>query len=226
MFMRSLVIAGLAGVASLMMCTARADDAAVLAVANGATFVDPANADLHARPVLNLSLGQERAERSPNFTPYAARERETPRRYEMALGARGVGGLDVSIAQRASFGVDAHGDISSRGRGAELRLGRGVNMPRRKQADWDHPAWYAFAASDDEAVTWRPGVRNAFGDPGPSFALQDRVEIGDRQAGLTYERGPLQASLAYVERSVDARSNGRMISRDERFTGITLTMRH
>ncbi|HVZ98817.1 MAG TPA: hypothetical protein VG841_00730 [Caulobacterales bacterium] len=225
MLMRSLVIASLAGLASLAVNAAAAQEGPqAIAVYDGANFDDAASLDGKR---WTLSTQASSSEQTLAFAPYAAPAQRDSRRYEFEVGARGVAGLlDVSLAQHASIGADASGDISRRGRGAELRLGRGVNMPRQKRADWRHPILYGFVAADDEAITWRPGVRNAFGDSGSSFALQDRVEIGDRQAGITYERGPLQASLAYVERSVDARSGGRTYSRDERFTGITLTMRH
>ena len=87
-------------------------------------------------------------------------------------------------------------------------------------------SWYFFAASEDEALTWRPGVRNDFGGSSSSFALQERVEVGDMQAGISYESNGWEASLAYVEREVSFRSGSRTISQDEDFTGFTLTMRH
>ena len=85
---------------------------------------------------------------------------------------------------------------------------------------------YIFAGSEDEALIWRPGSRNALGGSGPSFAMQDRVEIGDRQAGITYEANGWQASFAYVEREIRVRAGGRNFNQDEDFTGLTLTMRH
>jgi hypothetical protein len=105
-----------------------------------------------------------------------------------------------------------------------LRLGRGLGGYRR-DAPSSEPVWYFFAASEDEALTWRPGVRNAFGGTGASFALQDQVEIGDIQAGITYERNGLQASLAYVEREISVTSGARTFTQDEAFAGVTLTMR-
>ncbi|MES1198760.1 MAG: hypothetical protein ABUS48_02125 [Pseudomonadota bacterium] len=231
MLLRSLVVAGLIGLASLTANGAKAQDSVTPpkpTFSGGISFFD-ANASFpRSGGKWNLNFSGNNAVQSSGY-PIAGFQydnRSTNRRYEVALGASGVGGIDVAIAQRASVGFDRSGDVSRHGRGAELRLGRGVNMPRRRTADWNNPTWYMFTAVDDEAITWRPGARNEFGDAGPSFALQDRVEIGDRQAGLTYERGPLQASLAYVERSVDARSFGRTISRDQRFAGFTLTMRH
>lgn len=89
------------------------------------------------------------------------------------------------------------------------------------------PRWYFFAASEDEALVWQPGQRNEFGGSGSSFALQDRVEIGDMQVGITYERYGIQASLAYVEREISVRTVGSQgFKQDENFAGFTLTMRN
>ncbi len=133
-------------------------------------------------------------------------------------------GFDVSLAQRATFGSNNDGDLDREGSGSELRLGRGLGGER---APSDEPSIYLFAASEDEALTWQPGAsRNSFGGEGSSFALQDRVEIGDMQAGVTYERGNIQASVAYVEREISTQTYGtQSISQDESFTGFTFTMK-
>ena len=233
MLLRSLVVLSLFGLASLTF-DATAQDAVAPpqpSLNPGISFFDADARFPRYGGKWNLTVSAESAAPANAFPLSGFQQsgdRGGVRHYEVAVGANGVGGLpvDVAIAQRASFGFDGSGDVSRHGRGAELKLGRGVNMPHWHARSWDNPTWYMFTAVDDEAITWRPGSRNDFGDPGPSFALQDRVEIGDRQAGVTYERGPLQASFAYVERSVDARTFGRTISRDERFAGVTLTMRH
>jgi hypothetical protein len=232
MLMRSLLVTGLIGLASLVAGVATAKDANApnTPVAfEGVSFFDP-HADFETPPRLGLTIREDRNDRFLAFS--GASHRDTPargsnHRYELALGARDIGGLpvDVSIAQRASFGFDAAGDLSRHGRGSELRLGRGVGMRRQQAATWDKPTWYAFLASDDEAVTWSPGTRSAFGGGGDGFALQDRVEIGDIQAGVTYEVGGLQASLAYVEREVSTHSGSQSFSQDENFAGLTITMR-
>ena len=57
------------------------------------------------------------------------------------------------------------------------------------------------------------------------FALQDRVEIGDVQAGVTYEVYGIQTSLAYVQRKMRTRVGANTYVQDENFAGITVTMR-
>ncbi len=150
--------------------------------------------------------------------------------FEFALTANGGAfgsPLDLSIAQRGNFNADEAGDVSRQGSGSELRVGQGLaERGDSGSAGADTPTWYVFAASDDEALTWNPGTRNAFGGSGSSFSLQDRVEIGDMQAGVTYEHRGIQASLAYVQRDVTAYVGVQSISRSENFAGLTLTMKH
>lgn len=132
--------------------------------------------------------------------------------------------LDISIAQRGSFGADRQGDLDRSAQGAEVRVGRGLaGGTRAAQAHGSR--WYVFAASDDEALTWRPGARRQIGGPSAAFSLQERVEIGDLQAGITYERYGVEASLAYVEREISTTVGVESISRAENFAGFTLTMR-
>lgn len=226
MFLRSLVVVGLVGLASLAAQIAQAEAPVAF---EGVSFTDAAPAQ---RPRIDLSLRDPGERRFADFgaaTRDFSRDGDTHRGVELALVASSrVGGVpvDVSFAQTASIGVSSDGDISRQGRGSELRLGRGLRASHGpRKTSWDSPAWYIFAASDDEALTWTPGVAGATRS-GPSFAVQDRVEIGDMQAGVTYEAGGLQASLAYVERDVSVTTGARTVSQDESFTGFTLTYRH
>src|SRR5690606_32809131 len=132
----------------------------------------------------------------PRFVaPALNSDNEEPRRLELELAA-GVGDnpLDVALAQRAPLGDNRNRVLDRSGRGAEVRIGQG--LIERRDAAGDTRSVYMFVASEDEALTWQPGVRNEFGGSGASVALQDRVEVGDLSAGVTYERNGVQASLA------------------------------
>jgi hypothetical protein len=131
--------------------------------------------------------------------------------------------LDVSIAQRASLGADRNGDVDRQGRGSEVRVGRGLVGERNEGATRN--STYVFVASDNEALTWQPGARSEFGGRGASFALQDRVEVGDLSAGVTWERNGVQTSLAYVEREQSTRVGNQSFSQEENFAGVTVTVR-
>ena len=54
---------------------------------------------------------------------------------------------------------------------------------------------------------------------------RDLVEVGDLSAGVTWERGGVQTSLAYVEREQSTRVGNQTYSHDENFAGVTVTMR-
>ncbi len=174
---------------------------------------------------LNLSVRDDAAVR---FTPNAQSELpdvQGPRRLELELAAGGGDSpVDVSVAQRASLGSDANGDVDRRGSGSELRVGRGI--VDRNNGNNRGSSVYAFVASDNEALQWRPGARSDFGGQGNSFALREQVEVGDMSAGVTYERNGVQASLAYVEREESIQVGHESFSQDRSFTGVTVTMRH
>lgn len=186
-------------------------------------FSDPASLS-RENPALNLSVRDDAAVRFAPAGQESFPEVQGPRRLELQLAAGGGDSpVDVSVAQRATFGADANGDIDRRGSGSELRVGRG--LVDRRANNGGGSSVYAFVASDNEALTWRPGERTDFGGRGQSFALQEQVEVGDMSAGVTYERNGVQASLAYVEREESTRVGAESFSQDQSFTGITVTMR-
>jgi hypothetical protein len=227
MLLRKLVVVGLVGICTLAANIATAEDAlapvATQVGVDGVSFADP-NQAFPDR--FSLSLGEGEAARFLSLAPTDAHRSADARRYELEFVASGAAaGFDLAFAQRGGLGFNDQGDIERRSRASELRLGRGLrDLPRSETSS--RPTWYIFAASEDEALVWRPGVRTEFGGAGSSFALQDRVEIGDIQAGITYEQNGWQASLAYVEREISVRSGARTFSQDEDFAGFTLTMRH
>jgi hypothetical protein len=147
-----------------------------------------------------------------------------PRRLELEVAAGGGNSpVDVSVAQRATLNADD--DSDRRGSGSELRIGRGL-VERREGGS--EPSVYMFVASEDEALTWQPGGgRSEFGGRGGGggLALEDRVEVGDMAAGVTYERNGVQASLAYVEREESTRVGRESYNQEQAFTGVTVTMR-
>jgi hypothetical protein len=193
------------------------------------SFEDPtaalSGADAAAAPGLDVSVRDNSAQRFAPVNPGHDDQGERPRRLELEVAAGGVNSpLDVSVAQRASFGADENGNVDRRGRGSEVRVGRGLVRDNRERSN-DRSAVYMFVASDDEALTWQPGSRSEFGGNGGGLALEDRVEVGDLSAGVTYERNGVQASLAYVEREEATRVGNQSFNQDQSFAGVTVTMR-
>jgi len=230
MLVRKLVVVGLVGLVTFAANYATAEDAGAPQTnyvgVEGANLVDPSDPFRDDR--FQLSVGEGTTPRFANLAPGPATRQSHDsdfRRYEVAVTARAAAGFDVSFAQRGGVGFNRAGDIQSRSRASELRLGRGLGM-RRDQPSGE-PRWYIFAASEDEALTWGPSGRSELdGAARNSFSLQDQVEIGDIQAGVTYERNGWQASLAYVQREISVTTGSRTYSHDEDFAGVTLTMRH
>jgi hypothetical protein len=187
-------------------------------------FSDP-NAITTDAPALDLSVRDDVAVRFSPTNNHELPEVQGPRRLELELAAGGEDApVDISIAQRASIGSDANGDVDRRGTGSELRVGRGLVGERDARANGS--SVYMFVASDNEALTWQPGARSDFGGSSDTFAMQERVEVGDMSAGVTYERNGVQASLAYVEREESTQVGNETFSQDQSFAGVTLTMRH
>ncbi|MFO1016604.1 MAG: hypothetical protein U1E03_03345 [Hyphomonadaceae bacterium] len=187
-------------------------------------FSDP-NTQLTEGAALDLRVRDDSTHRFNSLNAPASPTAEGPRRVELEVAAGGgESPIDISIAQRASLGGDDNGDLDHRGRGSELRVGRGL-VGQRDENGADRNSTYVFVASDDEALTWQPGTRNEFGGRGASLSLQDRVEVGDMSAGVTWERSGVQTSLAYVEREQSTRVGNQSYTHAESFTGVTVTMR-
>lgn len=193
------------------------DPMAALAGAPGADMTTPS---------LDVSVRDDASQRFAPINPTGETSSERPRRLELEVAAGGAGSpFDVSVAQRASFHADENGDLDRSGRGSELRIGSGLVEDNRGDRDNQGRSVYMFVASDNEALTWQPGSRSEFGGSGGSLALEDRVEVGDLSAGVTYERNGVQASLAYVEREESTRVGNESFSQDQSFAGVTVTMR-
>lgn len=172
---------------------------------------------------IDLDIRDDAVPRFAGDAPIEGYFAESPNRIELELAAGGGGApLDIAIAQRASLGSNSEGEINRRSSGAELRVGRGL-VERREGSN--SGSLYAFIASDDEALTWQPGARSEFGNPGGSVALQNQVQVGDHSAGVAYERSGVQASLAYVEREESTVVGQQSFSQDQSFAGVTVTIR-
>jgi hypothetical protein len=226
--LRKLVLVGLVGVTSLIANIAAADEAVApttaMIGASNVSFNDSANGG-SAPFALNFNTSARDRFAGLSAAQLTTSNDSSPNHYEVSLVAHGAANVDVALAHRSGFGVNREGDISRESRGSEIRVGRGL-LPMQRNGTPQQSRWYLFAGSEDQAIIWQPGARSEFGGAGQTLALQDRVEIGDRQAGITYETHGVQASLAYVERKVRVHVFGRRLSEDENFTGITLTMRH
>jgi hypothetical protein len=85
-------------------------------------------------------------------------------------------------------------EISSTAVGAVIEIGEDL----REGSDFENNTWYFFAGADAEALTYSP---NSIGRiTAGQFHLQDRIIVGDAQAGLGYRIGDADVSLSYMRR--------------------------
>ena len=115
--------------------------------------------------------------------------------YSKAFRTGGLIGLDLELEPRAavSFGDDEDSALV----GAIVRIGDDL-----KSTKVDNNTWYIFAGADAEAMHYSPDSLRRFtaGD----FALQDRVIVGDAQAGIGYRMGDADVSVGYYRREVSS----------------------
>jgi len=107
-------------------------------------------------------------------------------------------GLSIELSPRASLRFDD--DSSSALVGALVKIGDDL----RETKDFNTNTWYFFAGADAEALTYKPGSTSSLTR---GFNLQDRVIVGDAQAGLGYKIGDADLSLAYIRREVSSFSS-------------------
>lgn len=127
-------------------------------------------------------------------------------------------GLGLAIAPHA--GLVESGLTHVRSAGAEIRLGHGLV---RRVADPDHAKRvYFFAGAGGQAITWdarRDGFR------ANAVQVEDRIVVGDQQAGFSFERGGMQLSFGWLRRGYAYKDNVMPISRNENFGAVSLTLR-
>ena len=108
-------------------------------------------------------------------------------------------GLDIQLTPRAS--VRFNDGSSSATLGASVRIGDDLKDGKGFKSN----TWYVFAGADAEALSYSPNEMNRVsGD----FLLQERVFVGDAQAGVGYRLNEsTDISLGYFRREVTSIGN-------------------
>jgi len=123
------------------------------------------------------------------------RQSQTSLDYAKSFNAGGVIGLDVELEPRAAIRFSDEEDSALVG--AIVRIGDDLKSSEVKQN-----TWYLFAGADAEAMHYSPNSLRRF--TAGNFALQDRVIVGDAQAGIGYRMGDADVSLGYYRREVSS----------------------
>jgi len=121
-------------------------------------------------------------------------------RYSKSLRASIDTLLDIELTPRASMSFDDGN--SSALVGALVRIGDDLKDGEELKSN----TWYMFAGADAEAVTYSPNNLDRVGIS--DFHLQDRIIVGDAQAGVGYRLGQsTDISLGYFRREVTSFGN-------------------
>ena len=105
-------------------------------------------------------------------------------------------GLDLKLTPKATMRFDD--EISSTVVGAVIEIGEDL----REGSEFDNNTWYFFAGADAEALTYSPHSVGRI--TSGQFHLQDRIIVGDAQAGLGYRIGDADVSVSYMRREGSA----------------------
>lgn len=109
-------------------------------------------------------------------------------------------GLDIQLTPSAS--VRFNDGNSSAAFGAHVRIGDDLKADEEFKSN----TWYVFAGADAETVSYSPHDTNrvSYGD----FNLQERVFVGDAQAGVGYRLNEsTDISLGYFRREITSLGN-------------------
>ncbi|MGJ8562762.1 MAG: hypothetical protein ACSHXY_04325 [Alphaproteobacteria bacterium] len=140
--------------------------------------------------------------------------------YKKSITANIDSKIDIQLTPRAS--VSFNDESSSAVVGALVRIGDDL----REGSDLKANTWYMFAGADAEAVTYSPNsVRRITSG---QFHLQDRIIVGDAQAGVGYRIGDADVSLGYFRREVTSfgrEVNSNTISFKEDAAALSFTWR-
>jgi len=116
--------------------------------------------------------------------------------YNKPIKGISVKGLDLQLTPKAAVSFDD--ETSSAVVGALVKIGDDL----REGSDLKANTWYFFAGADAEAVTYSPNsVRRMTSG---NFHLQDRIIVGDAQAGIGYRIGDADLSLGYFRREISS----------------------
>ena len=105
-------------------------------------------------------------------------------------------GLNLQLTPRA--GVRIHEESKSALVGALVRIGDNL----REGSEMKSNTWYFFAGAEAEAVTYTPNSARRL--TSGEFHLQNRIIVGDAQAGLGYKLGTADLALTYFKRQATA----------------------
>jgi hypothetical protein len=142
--------------------------------------------------------------------------------YTFVADAQSTGfGLDLALQPHVT--VDDEGTYRSTRAGAEVRVGQNLDLRGQNARN---SSWYLFAGADGEAVVWDVQRAGQTDIASGQVTLQDKVTVGDVQAGIAFKSPAGQMSISYIERDYEYRNGAISRSGTEEFAAVALTWRY
>ncbi len=116
--------------------------------------------------------------------------------YAPTLTRGKMNGFNLQLTPRA--GIQFNEESKSALVGAIVRIGDNL----REGSEMKSNTWYFFAGADAEAVTYTPNSIRRLTKG--AFHLQNRIIVGDAQAGFGYRLGSADLALTYFKRNARA----------------------
>jgi hypothetical protein len=113
--------------------------------------------------------------------------------FSASISSKGKKGLDVELVPSASMRFDEDGRSASLG--AVVRIGEDL-----RAGEVNSNTWYVFAGADAEALSYSSDNTARFNNG--QLGLNERMIIGDAQAGIGYRIGAADVSLGYIRREI------------------------
>lgn len=130
-------------------------------------------------------------------------------------------GLGLDLAVRPHVTINSQGDVKTTRAGAEVRVGQNLDLRGQTAKNSN---WYFFAGADGEAIVWDVQQSGRSLNNG-QVTLQDKVTVGDVQAGIAFNSPAGQMSVSYIQRDFEYRNGAISRSGEEEFAAVTLTWR-
>jgi hypothetical protein len=197
-------------------------DLAALSAAPAAPTTPTAKAETAAAqtpvPPLPLEAAEAGARAVRQWAgPRLAAARDFAVRYEPAIDVRTTQTQDGQTQTRIAFALGANPFAAT-----TERLKQRVGYQSDSRAAYgDRGRWSLYAATDNDAFGFNM-LQGMHGEVRRAGFTNERVAaIGDRQAGLAWRKGAMQASLGYVERELSSLGE----STQQRFVALTLSFK-
>lgn len=169
-------------------------------------------------PILPLEAAESSAKAMRQWAePKLAQASQMAVRYQPTVDVRTSRNAEGQTQTKIAFALGPN-PVEAAANTIKRKIGYQADS-RRTYGDRGH--WYVYAATNNDAVGFNM-LQGMHGEVRRAGFTSERVAaIGDRQAGVAWRKGSLQASLGYVERELSTFG----ASLEQRFVALTISFK-